>query len=69
MDIEQVMAHHHDQLLAIPGVTGVGIGLKNGQPAIVIMVNRLTLELKARLPQQLDGIPVVVEQSGVITPF
>lgn len=69
MNIEQVMARHQDQLMAIPGVTGIGIGEQNGQPAIVIMVNRLTLELKARLPRQLDGFPVVVEQSGAITPF
>jgi hypothetical protein len=66
MNIEQVFSDSHDQLMAIPGVTGIGIGSKDGKPAIVIMVKQLTPALKARLPQSLKGHPVVVEQSGEI---
>jgi hypothetical protein len=69
MDINQVMARHQDQLMAIPGVTGVGIGEQGGRPAIVVMVERLTPQVKTQIPQQLEGFPVVVDQSGEITAF
>jgi hypothetical protein len=67
MDIEQAFAQHHDQLMEVPGVTGLGIGEKDGQPAIVVMVGERTAELEARLPRSLAGHPVVVEQSGEIS--
>ncbi len=57
------------EILAIPNVIGVGIGSKDGRSAIVIMVKQLTPLLKSKLPQSLDGIPVVVEQSGEIIAF
>jgi hypothetical protein len=66
MNIEQVFNDHHDRLMAIPGVTGIGIGSKDGKPAIVIMVEQLTPALTARLPRSLKGHPVVIEQSDEI---
>jgi hypothetical protein len=69
MDIKQAFDQHQDQLMAIPGITGVGIGAKEGKPAIVVMVGELTPELKASLPQSLAGHPVVVEESGEISAF
>jgi hypothetical protein len=69
MNIEQSFAHHHDRLMAIPGVTGLGIGNKDGKAAIIIMVQQLTPDLQARLPRVLEGHPVVVEQSGEIVAF
>lgn len=69
MNIEQVFDRHHDRLMAVPGVTGLGIGDKDGKPAIVIMVRQLTPDLKTRLPEALEGHPVVVQQSGEIVAF
>jgi hypothetical protein len=69
MNIEQVFDRHHDQLMAVPGVTGLGVGDKDGKPAIIILVRQLTLDLKARLPRALEGHPVVIEQSGEIVAF
>jgi hypothetical protein len=69
MNIEQVFDRHHDRLMAIPSVTGLGIGDKDGKPAIVIMVRQLTPDLKARLPRALEGHPVIVQQSGEIVAF
>lgn len=69
MTIDQTFARHHDRLMAIPGVTGLGIGEQQGRPAIVVMVERLTPALKALLPRVLEGHPVVVEQSGKIVAF
>jgi hypothetical protein len=67
--IEQAFELHHDQLMAMPGVSGVGIGGAGGKPAIVVMVRHLTSALKARIPRTLEGHPVVVEESGDIVAF
>ena len=69
MNIDKVLDNHQNQIMDIPGVVGVGIGNKDGKPAIVVMVKQLTPELKRRLPQTLEGCPVVVEQSGEIIAF
>jgi hypothetical protein len=69
MQIEDVQLRHEQQLMNIPGVTGVGIGEQNGQPVIVIMVQQRTAELNKQLPKQLDGYGVKVEVSGEITAF
>ena len=69
MTIEQVFDRHHDRLMAVPGVTGLGIGDKGGKQVILVMVEQLTPDLKARIPRALEGYPVVVEQSGEIVAF
>ena len=69
MTIEQAFERHHDQLMAVPGVTGLGIGERGGRPVIVVMVVRLTADVTARLPRVLEGHPVVVEESGEIVAF
>lgn len=69
MTIEQVFEHHHDQLMAVPGVVGVGIGAASGEPAIVVMVRKLTSAITARIPRALEGHPVVVEESAEIIAF
>lgn len=55
--------------MGVPGVTGVGIGEKDGKPAIIVMVRELTQDVRSRLPQVIEGHPVVVEQSGEIIAF
>lgn len=62
--------------MAVPGVVGVGVGLrqKSGQltddVAIVVMVrNKLALNKLSPgevLPRELDGIPVDVQETGEI---
>ncbi len=69
MKINVILDKHHDEIMAIPGVVGVGIGNKNGSSAIVIMVKELTPVLKTKLPQSLDGVPVAIEQTGEISAF
>lgn len=66
MRIEDAMRLHEQQLMAIPGVNGVGIGESNGQPVILIMVKQLTPDLKKKLPSQLEGYGVKVEVVGEI---
>ncbi len=60
-----------EELLAIPGVVGVYVGLlDDGEtPCLKVMVVERTPELDARLPEMLDGYPVIVEETGVIRPL
>ena len=69
MNIDQIVNDHQDQLMAIPGVTGIGVGSKDGKPAIVVMVEQLTPALTTRLPRSLKGYPLVIEQSGKIVAY
>ena len=70
MDAEDVLEKNHDRLMSLDdGVTGVGITESQGRPAISIMVRQLTPELKAKLPKELDGVPVKVDVTGEIDAF
>ena len=54
-----MLAAHRDELLARPGVVGVGEGEEQGGPCVVVLV-----EGAAELPAELDGYPVVARGSG-----
>lgn len=66
-DIKTVMEHHAPGLMIIPGVVGVYLGeTESGTPCIKILVAKKTSELTARLPESLEGHPVVVVETGEI---
>lgn len=64
--IEQVQEKYQDQLMAIPGVVGVGIGAVDGKPVIQVLVIKKTPELEQQLPKMLEGYPVVIVETGRI---
>jgi hypothetical protein len=69
-DIKTVMEAHVDELMAIPGVAGVAIGaLDDGTPCIKVMVVEDTDELRRRIPERLEGHPVVIVESGAFRPL
>jgi hypothetical protein len=69
-DIETVMNAHVDRLMALPGVTAVAISeLADRTPCIKVYVVELTEETAAPIPKELEGHPVVVEESGMIRPL
>jgi hypothetical protein len=65
--ISEVLARHTPRLLSVDGVTGTGEGADGGQPIVVVFVVEDTRELRARLPQSLEGYPVVLRASGKVT--
>ena len=69
MQIEEILDNHQDELMAIPGVTGVGIGDNFGKPVIVVMVTALSSELRDAIPSRLEGVDVQVEVTGEISAF
>jgi hypothetical protein len=69
-DINAVLENHATGLMSIPGVAAVGVGeLSDGTPCIKIYVKRKTDDLLERLPKNLEGHPVVVEESGEFEPL
>ena len=64
--IEEVLSEHTDELMSIPGVVGTAQGLLDDKPCIIVFVIRKTPELDQKVPDVLEGHPVVVEETGVI---
>ncbi len=69
-DINEVKEAHTAELMAIPGVVGVYIGaLDNGKLCIGVMVIKKTPELEKKIPKNLEGHPVEIEETGEIKPM
>ncbi len=70
-DINAALRAHDKELMAIPGVVGVYVGLLPDQktPCLKVMAARRTAELERAVPKSLEGYPVVVEETGVIRPM
>lgn len=67
-DINAVLADYDDELMAIPGVVGVYVGLmKNGKTTgLKVMLERAETNTPGRIPRTLEGYPVETEISGPI---
>jgi hypothetical protein len=70
-DINAVLADHDQELLAMPGVVGVYVGLLNDEKTLClkVMLARKNPSLERRLPRTLEGHPVVTEVTGEIRPL
>lgn len=66
-DINDVLKANTPAIMALDGVTAVGIGaLDDGTPSINVYVVKKTDEIIGKIPAELDGHPVVIIESGVI---
>ena len=70
-DINAVLKDHDKELLAIPGVVGVYVGLlpDDKTTCLKVMVVKETEDLKRKIPKSIEGYPVLIEESGVIRPM
>lgn len=64
--IEQVLEAHTDEWMSIPGVVGTAIGEFRGKPCIKVLVVKKTRDLTKKIPSQVEGFPVVIEETGEI---
>ncbi len=64
--IVEVLKEHTEELMSIPGVVGIGQGLCNGKPCIKIFVIEKTPELAQKIPDNLEGYKVMIEETGEI---
>ena len=64
--IEEVLRKCTYYLMALPGVVGVGQGLCGYKPCIKVFVIKKTPVLENRIPRELDGYPIIIEETGEI---
>ena len=62
--IQEVLSEHTDEWMSIPGVVGTGIGECEGEPCIRIFVVKKTSELMQKIPSEVEGYTVDVQESG-----
>jgi hypothetical protein len=67
-DIEDVLRRHEDRLMRLPNVVGVGIGEKDGQPTVRVLVSRKLPPNELRpdqlVPPLLEGFKTDVLETG-----
>jgi hypothetical protein len=70
-DINLVLNDHDKELMAIPGVVGVYVGLlsEDETPCLKVIVVKETDDLVKRIPKYIEGYPVVIEKSEPIHPM
>ena len=64
--IEQVQETYQNRWMRLAGVVGVGIGALDGKPVLKVLVVKKTPELEQKIPPQVEGYPVVLEETGTI---
>jgi hypothetical protein len=70
-DINEVLRSHDQEIMAIPGVVGIYVGLLDDEKTscLKVMVVKKTPELERKIPRELEGYPVVIEETGEIRPM
>ena len=70
-DINAVLADHDDRLLAIPGVVGVYVGLKEDgkTPCLKVMLLERKSAAEQPIPATIEGYAVIVEVTGELRPL
>lgn len=66
LTIQDVLKKNTDPLMSIPGVVGVAVGERAGRPCILVLVREKTSEIMTKIPAELEGFPVIVEETGAI---
>ena len=62
---KSVKRQHESSWIAIPGVEAIGIGMTTPeQIGIVISVSRPAAEFSEAIPNEIDGIPIIVRETG-----
>lgn len=70
-DINAVLAEHDQELLAIPGVVGVYVGLLKDEKTscLKVMLAQKDSNLERRIPRSLEGHPIITEVTGELRPL
>ncbi len=70
-DINAVLADHDDELMALPGVVGVYVGLLKDDRTLClkVMLARKDPALERSIPRTLEGHRVLTEVTGEIRPL
>jgi hypothetical protein len=55
---------YRDEWLQIRDVVAAGVGIENGRPAVIISVEKRVSAVRRQIPEQIDGVPVIIRQTG-----
>ncbi|PEZ41316.1 hypothetical protein CN345_07925 [Bacillus thuringiensis] len=73
MELEQVVRKYETDLLRLPYVVGVGMGLVQGKEVIQVFVSkkvpRFQLKAVEQIPTQLETYPTNIIEVGTITNY
>ena len=64
--IEAVLKEYIDRLMSLPGVVGTAQSECARKPCIKVYVSKKTPELLRQIPSDIEGFPVVIEETGEI---
>jgi hypothetical protein len=64
--VTQVLERYSGRLMSLRGVVGTAEGSCAGKPCVLVLVDRLTPELRKKIPEELEGIPVDVRETGAV---
>ncbi|SHO49500.1 carboxypeptidase regulatory-like domain-containing protein [Desulfopila aestuarii] len=68
--VREIKSRHSNELLSIPGIIGHGISRSaDGRPVIEIYLENENAETRARIPSNLENVPVRVLVTGPFTAF
>jgi len=69
MKIEEILKKYTDNLMSISGVVGTGQGLCDGEPCIKVFLIKKTRELEEKIPGELEGCKVKIEETGMVKAY
>ena len=64
-DAERVKQAYQGQLLSLPYVGGVSTSILDGEPVLMVLLNRTPLASEPVIPTYLDGVRVVTRNVGL----
>lgn len=65
----KVKARHGRQLKALPDAVGHAVGVSNGKPVILLLVEEFSPAVQQAAPASLDGVPVEIMEVGRIVAY
>lgn len=69
-DIDSVLNDYAPEIMAIEGVVGVYRSeTEEGKPCIKVMAEKKTPDIERKVPKEIEGYPVLIEESGTIRPL
>jgi hypothetical protein len=66
--IQEVKNTHEKGWMALPGVTGVGIGLCDGEECLRVFLTHPSPEAREAIPERIEGYRVELEVTGAVRP-
>ena len=62
--VREVLKKHTSNLMAVPGVVGIGEGKCQGMPCILVFVVKKNKEMVRQVPNSIEGYTVQIKESG-----